>query len=369
MFKFIHARTTSDIFDPSTTLGIEITVPEIAALCGLGNLDGQHGHGFYPRALGRVTPGWMYGSATRLAMDYRPSDAYLDAREAGSTITMATSRPDLDAVASMAIYVIDALQLSWTIDHRLVHVIDSADSFRAEKWEPRPLPTEEHPWPCGPSTVDATRETAHLGMICSPRRGDFGDVRRLGHRVWNESTGPAFRVYVIACALCGMESKAWPDEHGPFKDDADLYAAIARACGLDVSWIAAWDTIAQAKQGVLESRQALAQAAHVPGSIVERGKFVVVRVAHAGALSLGYCLAPVVVAFDQQNAGKVTICAYTDGHLDARGVTAELNRLEAKAGGTPQWGGPRNMCSSPQVAGGTLLSEQTIADVVARFML
>ena len=136
---------------------------------------------------------------------------------------------------------IDALQLSWTIDHRLVHVIDSADSFRAEKWEPRPLPTEEHPWPCGPSTVDATRETAHLGMICSPRRGDFGDVRRLGHRVWNESTGPAFRVYVIACALCGMESKAWPDEHGPFKDDADLYAAIARACGLDVSWIAAWD--------------------------------------------------------------------------------------------------------------------------------
>ena len=42
MFKFIEAKEVSNITDPSTTLGIEVTDPEVAALCGLGNLDGQH---------------------------------------------------------------------------------------------------------------------------------------------------------------------------------------------------------------------------------------------------------------------------------------------------------------------------------------
>ena len=42
-FRFIEARNVSDIVDPSTTLGIEITDKDVAACCGLGNLDGQHG--------------------------------------------------------------------------------------------------------------------------------------------------------------------------------------------------------------------------------------------------------------------------------------------------------------------------------------
>jgi hypothetical protein len=95
--------------------------------------------------------------------------------------------------------------------------------------------------------------------------------------------------------------------------------------------------------------------------------FAIVRVAHAGALGLGYCVAPVVIAFDQAIARKVTIAAYDVRYLDAAGLKVELNRLESEAGGSPTWGGPPAMCSSPQ-SGGTCLPDDTIVSTVARFV-
>lgn len=390
MFKFIHARVPSDIVDPSTTLGIEITDKSVSALCGLGNVDGQHGTGLplAPKHFGVTTysdgvASWetlppMFGAAVQIASDLPVFDpnrhACLqcgsdrwgnDCTEQGSSkcvgghvspIAFATSRPDLDSVGAMAVLVLRALGLSDKIDRALVRAIADADSFRVGTWEPCALPSETNLWPRGQGTVDASPATAYLGMIASPRRGDFSEALSL-----------AERVFVIACALCST----------------DDMTPVAIACGVphvvDPAYGSAYygnaspsewagEKIAEARTRVLESRRALAQAAIEPSAVIDRGTFVEVRVAHAGALSLGYCVRPVAVAFDQSNANKVTIAGYSDGYLDAIGLIAELNRSELQAGGQPLWGGARNMAGSPQV-GGTRLDECTIVAAVERFVI
>lgn len=375
MFKFIHAKTTADIVDPSTTLGIEITVPEIAALCGLGNVDGQHG-------MVATSEAWRGKAAIEIALD---CDLPLDGA------ALVTSRPDLDSIGAMAILVLRSLGLAEHIDRELVAAIAAADSFRPPaKWEPRPLPTEKHPWPSGQTTVDSSSKIAHLGMICSPRRGDLA-----------ESWSLADRVFVIAWALQAKSIEYICTSQT--MDRRALMEPIAAACGSTAN-IDADHWLALVYGAVHDSRRMLARAAHIPGALVDRGSFVEVRVERAGAFSLGYCLRPVVAAFDQANRGKVTIAAYADGHLDAKRLCEYLTDLEfadhpwwreqladmtlgpvvshgelpvkciavptdrdGKPVTAPQWGGPRNMCSSPQVPGGTRLSEQTIADAVARF--
>lgn len=393
-FSFIHAKSASDIVDPSTTLGIEITVDEVAARCSIDNLDGQHG-----------APSKYFGlAAIEIACD-------CEVPAAGTTF--ATSRPDLDSIGAMAVLVLRSIGLEQHIDRDLVAAIAAADSFRSGAWTPCPLPTKENPWPRGPSTVDSTRETADLGMICSPRRGDFAEMWSL-----------ADRVFVIAWALVVESTVDWHinERHKVFV----LVAAAFPSATVDVDhWLAAAHT------RVYDARLALAREAHTPGALTDRGTVVEVRVAHAGALSLGYCLRPVVLAFDQAVSRKVTICGYTDGHLDSVGLTAELNSLELDALGfceihfvrvfadgrrehtlprvqvvdtaiktqkamsavgaaadppytvefvteyegavfepglPPKWGGPRNMCSSPQNVG-TCLDDESIRRTVARFVI
>ena len=87
------------------------------------------------------------------------------------------------------------------------------------------------------------------------------------------------------------------------------------------------------------------------------------RVSHAGALGAGYCLAPVVVAFDQAVPGKVTIAAAEDGRADFAALRTVLNAAEGAVGGSPTWGGPRNLLGSPQGVG-THLSEDRIVELV-----
>ncbi len=473
MFKFIEAKTIADIVDPSTTLGIEITDPDVATRCKLGNLDGQH--------VRRVD--WMAGlAAIEIAMRI-DLDASL-AGQAGpprpgsnlptlirSTTTLATTRPDVDSVGAMAVLVLRALGLA--VDNEFVRTVVKADSFRAGAWSPKPLPTEENPWPTGTTTVDSTQSLAGFGMICSPRPTDRTRALSL-----------AQRVFLMAIRLTGSEglrafgqSAPYVEEYAGLSDSSRGDLRLAEILGIHplfegrgaVMYIGGLHNEAHV------ARQELARAAREPGAVtirdlwwcqsiderlmphrgpfaseadaiaeidsmdlsadrdmctVKRSKFVVVRVAHAGALSLGYCLAPVVVAFDQaatkwfveewrgelgwrppfgaspasdekhrtpcdshsaaerlswefseelqsigspapttrvvSRSSKVTIAAYTDGHLDTVGLTSELNRLEEAAGGTPKWGGPRNMCCSPSHVG-TRLAEETISGAVSRF--
>lgn len=391
MFKFIEAKNVSDIADPSTTLGIEITDHDVVARCGLGNVDGQHNMPNFPALpdVDRATlsiPHWRGRAAIDLAV--------LEASIPPNGTTLATTRADVDSVGAMAVLTLRALGIA--IDVEFVNAVAKADSFRAGIWSPKPLPTEDNPWPSGTTTVDSTQSLAAFGMICSPRPNDR-----------TRSLSLAQRVYLMAIRLAAIDGLREFGRMAPYVEEYNQlsYASrgelrLAEALGVHpiIDGQTAVRYIGGVHDDVHKARQALARAAHEPGALVVvlsspdggmlprldiarikqfayehlagwpgRTAFVEVRVAHAGALSLGYCLAPVVVAFDQSNKGKVTIAAYTDGHLDAAGLTAELNRLEEAAGGTPKWGGPRNMVCSPSHVG-TQLTEEAISEAVSRFV-
>lgn len=404
MFKFIEAKTVNDIVDPSTTLGIEITDKDVAARCHLGNLDGQH-------FLTDTPTVWRGMAAILIALDCElPPDG----------ATLATTKADVDSLGAMAVMLLRSLGIA--IDVEFVETVAKADSFRVGAWSPKPLPTEEHPWPSGTTTADATQSLAAFGAICSPRPS-----------VSNTPLPLTQRVFLMAFRLAA--DKGLHELGTRFGGDiGDGERILAEACGVERQIRGQWPRhfIRAMQEEAQLSRVCLARAGREPGALIMRDRFVEVRVAHAGALSLGYCIAPVVCAFDQattkwfveefrgelgwkppfgvspasdekhrkpcdsysaaerlsyefseelQSIGspapttrvvcrssKVTIAAYTDGHLDAVGLTAELNRFEEAAGGVPKWGGPRNMVCSPSHIG-TRLAEETISEAVFRFVV
>lgn len=474
MFKFIEAKKPEDVVDPNTTLGIEITDKDVASRCRLGNLDGQHVE----------RNDWMAGLAAieialRVDLDAALAGHAGPPRENSNlptivrdTTTFAATRFDVDSGGAMAVILLRSLGIA--IDVEFVETVAKADLFQVGEWSPKPLPTEENPWPSGTTTVDATQRLAGFGMICSPRPHDRTRSLSLAQRVY---------LMAIRCAktdsLCEFGKRAdYVREFPNLSDSSRGDIRLADTLGVDplVDGRAPVAYIGGVHSEAHESRQALARAVQEPGALIGRetwwcvsidklmphrgpfasevdavaeiesmdlsadrdmftvecSKFVEVRVAHAGALSLGYCVAPVVVAFDQtttkyfveefrgelgwkppfgvspasdekyrkpcdsysaaerlscefseelqsigsptpktrvvSRSGKVTIAAYTDGHLDAVGLMAELNRLEEAAGGVPKWGGPRNMVCSPSHVG-TRLAEETISEAVSRHIV
>lgn len=465
MYKFAHIRTTADITDPEHTLGIEVTIPELAARCGLGNIDGQHGTGICWRSeMGASSDRWAGRAAIDIATEIRlpivqppaldahgncPTgstiDAWLracgasghtptaidrarfcahgwtgaqiDAELANGRIVLATVRPDLDSIGAMAALILR--QLGWVFSrddaeeddlrnqnfsriaapstYGRIRRISGVDSFRpAAEWAPSPLPTVECPWSDRPGPVDATEDLAFVDAICSSRPGE--QALPLGERVavvacwllWGHSIVTAF----------GVDDLSARKAHA-----AAIYAAcsVERAAYIDTRWRdEQWDPYTDAlevmrrsRARVDASRRALAGAVRQWGAVRihcatcgahweagtstgcpldagpshHRDSVAVVRVAHAGALGLGYCVAPVVVAFDQATPSKVTIAAYGPQYVDMAALKERLNDAEAEANddrdylGT--WGGPPLMCLSPQKEDvRTRLSEQTIIDAV-----
>ena len=403
MFKFIATTNPVDVADPAHTVGVEVTTPEVAALLAV-NVDGQHGLGRCSYEALQLSM-WLQGTmrahpaqdaaiaiATHILVPAQFRRAmppeWLDPSLGPATPfddwrVFVTTRPDLDSIGAMAVLVIRSLgfwpQLGSGAEDAVrdrVRAIAEADAFTpSAEWAPSPLPTEENPWPRAGS-VDSAADLAHLGMICSPRRGDV--------------TLPlAERVAVIACwLLFGVDGLPMnqTDEDGP------VVSAIYKACGVE-PWIAMGAyplaRIMVARERVLESRKALAREAQREGAIeldigipnccafpelghrhpgdgVQCGNcgawcplVAVVRVAHAGAMGLGYCVAPVVIAFDQVNQGKVTIAAYSSRYLDVPALRARLGALE------PGWGGGTTIIGSPQGAGTKLPDETIIAYVRA----
>lgn len=387
-FSFLETKNPADITNPNGTLGIEVTIPEVAALCHLGNLDGQHSvPGTYARYIGRAAIDIAATEAAQIL--YNPGQQ-IDPDAPGG-VTLVTCRADLDSVGAMAVLVLRALGLGgaeWCHDYERysfdlpspardrIMAIANADGFvRSDRWEPSPLPTVENPWPRA-GAIDSTKGLAHLGMICSPRRGDVT-------LPLNE------RVAVIAHWLLF--------EHG---FSGDVTERIYEACGVVIPKALEGDRLSasQAARVVLinafyavaDSRRALAEEATKPGAVrfacpycgtehlethwsaheCARGLtmgtssgdplgIAIVRVSHAGAMGLGYCVAPVVVAFDRANPGKVTIAAYSPQYLDWPALKDRLNALE------PGWGGNETSCilGSPQ-RGGTKLTDSTIIEEV-----
>ena len=98
------------------------------------------------------------------------------------------------------------------------------------------------------------------------------------------------------------------------------------------------------------------------------GKVARVISTHRAATSIGYCLAPVVVALNpkfqfqgSEPHAKFTICQFTAGYVDLKAALAELAGMEAGWGGSPTIGG------SPQGVSSTLTINQVV-EVVAKHL-
>lgn len=350
------------------TLGIEVTEADLARACVLGNIDPQHGFGNFSadgRALDELgLPATAISIAT-ITLGCEPS-------------RIVFSRPDADSIGAAAVRALRYLAVTRADSYRAFHPtaeefrdrlarirrIAQSDAFRGGAWKPAQLPTVLQPWPRSERvTVDGDSRLATIAAICSPRPGQ-------------PQYPLAQRVALMAAWITWGD--ALLDTDHPVHDFEAL-APIFETCGAmpaEGGSLLAWvtDALVRSRDMVSEARLALCREVDRPGAIhywdATHGQkaagpcdVAVVRVRHAGAMGVGYCAAPVCVAFDPATPGKVTIGAYDDGRLDFAALRARLNEMEVKVGGSPTWGGPHNMCCSPQGCG-TKLGDAVIADAV-----
>ncbi len=113
-----------------------------------------------------------------------------------------------------------------------------------------------------------------------------------------------------------------------------------------------------------EIRRAIA-AGEIKVSEAANGRIAVVESTHRAATSVGYCLAPVVVARNPafklgggESHVKFTICQFAGGFVDIRTALAALAQRELGWGGSPTIGG------SPQGVSSTLTTDHVVEVVV-----
>ena len=114
------------------------------------------------------------------------------------------------------------------------------------------------------------------------------------------------------------------------------------------------------------------EAGEIDHRVVADGRIAVVESTHRAATSVGYSLAPVVVALNPefrvsvgreggQPHRKFTVCAFEARFADIRSASVELTSLE------PGWGGSLTIIGSPQGVGSTLSVDQVV-EVVRRHL-
>jgi len=311
----------------------------------------------------------------------------------GSTI--AFLKPDVDSIGAAAVLVLraigmpmparppaceDALRAGHEAPHSIaatdcdcagqgqcrspiywgIERIATADAFSpGADWTPRPLPTVESPWPTGAAPVEETRDLAALGVLCSPTR------EQAQHPL-------ALRVAVVAAWMAHEYDMRHADRPAPPHVVRSL-ASIADACGVDASVIG--PAYASAARAAHDARMATALAVEsgeaAPRLVHER--VALVDYGSRGALGLGYCLAPVVVATGLPVEGggrKYTIAAWSPRYVDFPGLLAELNRAEVYVGtpDTDRWGGnlTSGIIGSPQGHGSRLSPETILGMLVTK---
>jgi len=307
------AENNAKIFATGDVYGVEVTVPALAGQC-VENIDPQH------------TDGNANLCAIELAVTKQLP-------EEGSTL--ATIRADLDSIGAMAV-MSDRMEFGFNNEYSIQESIDEgffkgledflyridkvaeADRFAHGGYPgPKPLPTIENPWPEGRSELSAIAAAV----------ADF-------------KTPLADRVAMMGNWLTsGEEPAKYRDQVE--KERLDLVNALeyGKIC---------YDVIAD-KDG---------------GSDV-----AVVESSHRAATTVGYLLAPVVIAYNpefRQGPGepykKYTICQFEDKFVDIKAVREELNELE------PGWGGSSTIIGSPQGVSSQLKIED-IAVIVEKHLV
>jgi len=234
--------------------------------------------------------------------------------------TLATVRADLDAIGSMAVFSVRARGESLESAQGRINMVAIADKFARGGYPgPTPLPTRDNPWSEETASAESSRPLAAIAAAVMDFKVPLAD-RVATMEKW---------------LLTGEEPKQYRDSVE--KERLDMITAL--------------------------------ESGAIKHETRSGGKIAVVESTHRAATSVGYSLAPVVIARNpafKLGGGeahvKFTVCAFEPKFADIKSALAELATLEAGWGGSPTIGG------SPQGVSSTLTIDQVVA-VVAKHLL
>jgi hypothetical protein len=259
-------------------LGIEVTEPLLASRCLFGNIDPEHGE----------TPTDIAAILVALTFPLPPEGT-----------TLATIKPDVDSVGSMAVLILRAEDHQWTdsqIDR--IHIIARTEiNTTTPEWQPRDLTIK--------GLEDSFRNRPLAG---------------------------------IAGAIANRE------------------LILEERVELMKTWILTGQEPAGYRENYENQQRVMAMAIELGDIVITPyDKFVVVVSTHRSVTTVGYASKPVVVAYNP-NDGRYTICQYGEAgrYLDIKSLKLALNTHEVG------WGGGPTIVCSPQGVPSTLSIETVI---------
>lgn len=276
-------------------MGIEVTVPALATLCTLGNIDPQHSGG---------------------NADLAAIEVALEAEIPPEGTTLVTVRVDLDSVGAMVIFSLRSEGVDLSPATERIEFIATSDKFARGGWPGvRSLPTKEALFT--DDTASAETDT---------------------------------RLAPIASAVSDFKIPL-----------ADRVESLKK-------WLMTGEEPVGYREKFVAERQALAKAiadGMIDVKSIAEGKIARVISTHRAATSIGYCLAPVVVALNpefrfqgSEPHKKFTICQFKAEYVDLKAALTELSEFESGWGGSPTIGG------SPQGVSSALTIDQVVEVVV-----
>lgn len=230
--------------------------------------------------------------------------------------TLATIRTDLDSVGAMVVLALRAKGESLKPAMERIRLVAESDKFAHGSWPGKcPLPSRENPWS-------------------------------------KASDKPSLAA--IAAAI------------------SDFRVPIEKRVQLMNRWLLTGEEPVKYRQKVEQERMEMISALE-NGTIkvheAADGRIAVVESTHRAATSMGYCIAPVIVALNpafrfqgSEPIRKFTVCQFKIGYMNLRSVFADLSELE------PGWGGSPIIGGSPQGVSSTLTVEQVV-EIVKQHLL
>lgn len=323
-FAILDPRPGADnsAFLGPQSLGIEVTIPALAAGCGLGNIDPQHSG----------------GNAGLAAIE-----ASLTAEVPPEGAMLATVRADADSVGAMAVLAFRAEGVDLTPDVlERVRLVAEADRFAKGPYPgPRPLPTTGNPWPSTGASASESRELSAIASAVADFKLPMGERVTLMREWLTAGDEPvSYRERVEAERLDLIRAL----ETGQIAAETANFGWCAR-CGMDY------------REGQFPALCPLCGYADTS----RVGAIAVVETTHRAATMVGYSLAPIVVALNpafRLGAGephrKFTVAQYQLGYVDLKASITELAVLESG------WGGSPTICGSPQGVGSALTTHEVV---------
>lgn len=310
------ATEANDKVFANAVYGIEVTVPALAKRC-TSNLDPQHNG----------------GDTNRAAIE---DSLTIELPAEGSTL--ATVRADLDAIGSMAILNLRAKGESLESAMGRIAMVAASDKFARGGWPgPKPLPTRDNPWIEETATAESSRPLAAIGVAVMDFKVPLTDRVSTMER-W---------------LLTGEEPQQYRNQVE--KERLDMIVALETG---QIKF--------SVRQGapVCRGHGYYNYCLWCGEDFISPSAIAVVISTHRAATSVGYSLAPVVVALNPEfrlRGGephkKFTVCQFAGGYVDLKAVLAELNELEQGWGGSPTIGG------SPQGVSSRLTIDEVVAVV------